>query len=157
MGNVLVDPTAKIGEDCKIGPDVSLGPGCVVEDGVRISKCTVLRGARVRVPQPSAASKRGCHRAESGTRLRLRTGALFQRRRPPTPRGKRQIKQHACISGSIIGWHSQIGRWARLENCCVLGEDVQAREPGLGGAGACAHLPAPATGLSPPAEPPRPC
>ena len=81
VGNVLIDPTAKIGADCKIGPDVSVGPGCVVEEGVRLRSCTVLRGAKV--------------------------------------------KEHACISGSIIGWDSQIGRWARLENCCVLGEDVQ--------------------------------
>ena len=60
---------------------MSIGPGCVVEGGVRLSKCTVLRGAKIR--------------------------------------------EHACVSGSLIGWHSVIGRWARLENTCVLGEDVQ--------------------------------
>ena len=81
VGNVLIDPSAKIGEGCKIGPDVSVGPGCVVEGGVRLTKCTVLRGSH--------------------------------------------IKQHACVAGSLIGWHSVIGRWARLDNCCVLGEDVQ--------------------------------
>ena len=81
VGNVLIDPTATIGPGCKIGPDVSVGPGCVVEAGVRLTKCTVLRGAKV--------------------------------------------KQHACVAGSLIGWHSVIGRWARLDNCCVLGEDVQ--------------------------------
>lgn len=81
VGNVLLDPTATIGEGCKIGPDVSVGPSCVIEAGVRLSKCTVLRGTKV--------------------------------------------KQHACVSGSLVGWHSVIGRWARLDNCCVLGEDVQ--------------------------------
>lgn len=35
------------------------------------------------------------------------------------------VKQHACVAGSIVGWHSTIGRWTRLDNCCVLGEDVQ--------------------------------
>ncbi len=28
---------------------------------------------------------------------------------------------------SIIGWDSRIGAWSRLENHCVLGEDVQCK------------------------------
>lgn len=80
VGNVLVDESAKIGEGCLIGPDVAIGPGCVVEAGVRLSRCTVMRGAR--------------------------------------------IKNHACISGSIVGWHSTVGQWARVENMTILGEDV---------------------------------
>ncbi|KAF9626552.1 hypothetical protein IFM89_035167, partial [Coptis chinensis] len=80
VGNVLVDETAVIGEGCLIGPDVAIGPGCVVESGVRLSRCTVMRGAR--------------------------------------------IKNHACISSSIIGWHSTVGQWARVENMTILGEDV---------------------------------
>ncbi|KAK7899435.1 hypothetical protein WMY93_020288 [Mugilogobius chulae] len=47
-GNVLVDPSAVIGQNCSIGPNVSIGAGVVVEDGVRIKRCTVLKGARVR-------------------------------------------------------------------------------------------------------------
>uniref|UniRef100_A0A8I6XDC4 mannose-1-phosphate guanylyltransferase n=1 Tax=Hordeum vulgare subsp. vulgare TaxID=112509 RepID=A0A8I6XDC4_HORVV len=80
LGNVLVHETATIGEGCLIGPDVAVGPGCVVEAGVRLSRCTVMRGARV--------------------------------------------KKHACISGSIVGWHSTVGKWARVENMTILGEDV---------------------------------
>uniref|UniRef100_A0A0A9F6Y0 GSVIVT00018410001 n=1 Tax=Arundo donax TaxID=35708 RepID=A0A0A9F6Y0_ARUDO len=80
IGNVLVHESARIGEGCLIGPDVAIGPGCVVEDGVRLSRCTVMRGV--------------C------------------------------IKKHACISNSIIGWHSTVGQWARLENMTILGEDV---------------------------------
>lgn len=80
VGNVLVDETATIGEGCLIGPDVAIGPGCVVESGVRLSRCTVMRGVR--------------------------------------------IKKHACISSSIIGWHSTVGQWARVENMTILGEDV---------------------------------
>lgn len=64
VGNVLVDDSAKIDEGCLIGPDVAIGPGCVIESGVRLSRCTIMRGVR--------------------------------------------IKKHACISSSIIGWHS---RW----------------------------------------------
>lgn len=37
VGNVLVDPTAAIGEGCLIGPNVVVGPGCVIEDGAIVS------------------------------------------------------------------------------------------------------------------------
>ncbi|CAN6471596.1 unnamed protein product [Victoria cruziana] len=80
VGNVIIDGTAQIGEGCLIGPDVAIGPGCIIESGVRLSRCTVMRGAR--------------------------------------------IKQHACISSSIVGWHSTVGQWARIENMTILGEDV---------------------------------
>ncbi|KAG1365808.1 Mannose-1-phosphate guanylyltransferase 1 [Cocos nucifera] len=80
VGNVLVHEGAVIGEGCLIGPDVAIGPGCVVESGVRLSRCTAMRGVR--------------------------------------------IKKHACISSSIIGWHSTVGQWARVENMTILGEDV---------------------------------
>lgn len=80
IGNVLVDESAIIGEGCLIGPDVAIGSGCVVESGVRLSRCTLMRGVR--------------------------------------------IKKHACVSSSIIGWHSTVGQWARVENMTVLGEDV---------------------------------
>lgn len=80
VGNVLVHESAVIGEGCLIGPDVAIGPGCVVESGVRLSRCTVMRKAR--------------------------------------------IKKHSCVSNSIIGWHSTVGQWARIENMTILGEDV---------------------------------
>ncbi|XP_075795720.1 mannose-1-phosphate guanylyltransferase catalytic subunit beta isoform X2 [Pelodiscus sinensis] len=48
VGNVLVDPSAVIGENCSIGPNVTIGAGVVVEDGVRIKRCTILRGSRIR-------------------------------------------------------------------------------------------------------------
>ena len=48
VGNVLVHESAKIGEGCLIGPDVAIGPGCIVEDGVRLSRCTVMRGVRIK-------------------------------------------------------------------------------------------------------------
>lgn len=34
------------------------------------------------------------------------------------------IGAHSYISKSIIGWHSKIGSWVRIENNSVLGEDV---------------------------------
>ena len=46
-GNVVMDATASVGKGCKLGPDVVLGPGCVIEDGVRLSRCILLEGVRV--------------------------------------------------------------------------------------------------------------
>ncbi|KAH9324334.1 hypothetical protein KI387_004512, partial [Taxus chinensis] len=80
VGNVIIDKTAQVGDGCLIGPDVAIGPNCVIEAGVRLSRCTIMRGVR--------------------------------------------IKKHACVSGSIIGWHSTVGQWARVENMTILGEDV---------------------------------
>lgn len=44
VGNVLVDPSAKIGEGCRIGPNVTIGPDVIIEDGVCIKRCTILKG-----------------------------------------------------------------------------------------------------------------
>ncbi|KAJ3703922.1 hypothetical protein LUZ61_007627 [Rhynchospora tenuis] len=80
LGNVLVHESAIIGDGCLIGPDVAVGPSCVIEPGVRLSRCSIMKGVK--------------------------------------------IKKHACISNSIIGWHSTVGQWARIENMTILGEDV---------------------------------
>lgn len=79
-GNVLIDPTAKIGANCRIGPNVTIGPNVVVGDGVRLQRCVLLRDSKV--------------------------------------------KDHAWIKSTIVGWNSTVGRWARLENVTVLGDDV---------------------------------
>ncbi|CAG8736507.1 10391_t:CDS:2, partial [Racocetra fulgida] len=75
-GNVLVDPTAKIGKGCRIGPNVTIGPNVIIGDGVRLQRCVVLEGSRIR--------------------------------------------DYAWVMNSIIGWHSNIGRWG----VSVLGDDV---------------------------------
>jgi len=35
-----------------------------------------------------------------------------------------KVKEHAWIKSTIVGWRSTVGRWARLENITVLGDDV---------------------------------
>lgn len=80
VGNVLIDPTAKIGKNCRIGPNVVIGPNCVIEDGVCIKRCTILSNSRV--------------------------------------------QSHAWLQSSIVGWKCTIGKWVRMENVTVLGEDV---------------------------------
>lgn len=48
VGNVLIDPSATIGADCRIGPNVTIGPNVVIEDGVRIKRSTILNGAIIK-------------------------------------------------------------------------------------------------------------
>ncbi|KAH6648142.1 mannose-1-phosphate guanyltransferase [Truncatella angustata] len=79
-GNVLVDPSAKIGKNCRIGPNVVIGPNCIIGDGVRLQRCTLLPNSKV--------------------------------------------KDHAWVKSTIVGWNSTVGKWARLENVTVLGDDV---------------------------------
>ncbi|KAL7674768.1 hypothetical protein ACOME3_001043 [Neoechinorhynchus agilis] len=39
-----------------------------------------------------------------------------------------RINSHSWISNSIIGWNCRIGRWTRIENVSVLGEDVKIKD-----------------------------
>lgn len=48
VGNVLVDPSVRIGSNCRIGPDVTIGPDVVVEDGACIKRSTILRGSIIK-------------------------------------------------------------------------------------------------------------
>jgi len=48
VGNVIIDPTARIGEGCRIGPNVTIGPGVVIEDGVCIKRSTILQNATIK-------------------------------------------------------------------------------------------------------------
>jgi mannose-1-phosphate guanylyltransferase len=47
-GNVLIDPSAKIGKNCRIGPNVTIDKNCVVGDGVRLQRCVLLAGSKVK-------------------------------------------------------------------------------------------------------------
>lgn len=71
--------TAQIDPSAVIGPNVVVGPKCVIGKGVRLQRCVIMDGARV--------------------------------------------KDHAWIHSSIVGWNSTVGRWVRMENITVLGDD----------------------------------
>jgi mannose-1-phosphate guanylyltransferase len=83
-GNVLIDPSAKIGKNCRIGPNVTIGAKVVIGDGVRLQRCVLLENSKV--------------------------------------------KDHAWVKSTIVGWNSTVGRWARLENVTVLGDDVSIQD-----------------------------
>lgn len=38
------------------------------------------------------------------------------------------IKSHSWLESCIIGWKCVVGRWVRMENVCVLGEDVTVKD-----------------------------
>ena len=90
----MIDRTAKIGKNACIGPNVCIGANADIEDGVRMINSVVM--------------------AES------------------------VIKSYAFVSSSIIGrkciigWaysvllvnHKFAGKWVRIENTSVIGEDV---------------------------------
>lgn len=67
-----------------IGPNVVIGPNCKIGKGVRLQRCAVLPGVR--------------------------------------------IKDHAWVRSSILGWNSTVGKWARLDNITVLGDDVTVKD-----------------------------
>lgn len=48
VGNVLVHPTAVIGNDCRIGPNVTVGPGVTLSDGCCVKRTTLLRDSVVK-------------------------------------------------------------------------------------------------------------
>lgn len=84
VGNVMVDPTVKLGHGCKIGPNVVIGPNVNIGTGVRLRDTVLMAGVTV--------------------------------------------KDFSWIKDSIIGWHSSVGRWARLDATTVLGEDVHVKD-----------------------------
>ena len=38
------------------------------------------------------------------------------------------IMEHSLIKDTLIGWHSTVGRWCRLEGVTVLGDDVKVKD-----------------------------
>ncbi len=38
------------------------------------------------------------------------------------------VKDHAWVKSTIVGWNSEVGRWARLEGVTVLGDDVKVKD-----------------------------
>ncbi|ORY31240.1 nucleotide-diphospho-sugar transferase [Naematelia encephala] len=38
------------------------------------------------------------------------------------------VRDHAWVANSIVGWNSNVGRWTRVENITVLGDDVTIKD-----------------------------
>lgn len=76
QGNVLIDPSAKIGKNCMIGPNVTIGANVVIEDGVRVSKAAILDGAVLRAHSFVSNSIIGWH-ASVGRWTRIEGGSVL--------------------------------------------------------------------------------
>jgi mannose-1-phosphate guanylyltransferase len=67
---------------------------------------------------PNVSIGAGC---EIGAGVRLSNSVLLHRVK---------VKDYARVADSIVGWASTLGSWSRLENKCVIGEDVHVRVSG---------------------------
>ena len=65
---------------------------------------------------PNVVIGAGCE-IKSGTRIK--NSVLFQ---------NCVVKENSYIEGSIIGWKSNIGKWCRIQDLSVLGEDVTIKD-----------------------------
>lgn len=61
---------------------------------------------------PNVSIGQGC---EIGDGVRLSNCVLLHRV---------HVKDYAHVQDSILGWGTRVGRWARIENKAVIGEDV---------------------------------
>lgn len=94
VGNVLVDPTATVGEGCLIGPNVVVGPGCVIEDGASHQRSSTWLQDAI-----DDVDIFGCCAGVRLSRTTLLRGVT--------------VRANSWIQSSIIGWGSTIGRWVR--------------------------------------------
>ena len=66
-----------------------------------------------------------------GNNVRVKNSVIF---------GGVIIMDGSYVDGSIIGWRSKLGRWSRLTNLCILGENVEIKpEVALNGVTVCPH------------------
>lgn len=84
IGNVVIDPLARITSSCLLGPNVVIGPHVIIGNATRVQHSAIFSGTKI----------------GDGT----------------------------FIANSIIGWNCCIGNWCRLEDNCVLGEDVDVKD-----------------------------
>lgn len=77
---------------------------------------------------PSAVIGSGCRIGPNvvlGPGVQVEDGVCM---RDCTVLGGSRVRSHSWLSTSIVGWRCDIGRWTRMENVCVLGEDVTLKD-----------------------------
>jgi len=97
-----VPPSVHLHSSVKIISPVLLDPTCTIGEHCCIG--------------PNVAIGPGC-RIETG--VRIQRSALLR---------DTHVKSHSWIHSSIIGWKCVVGRWTRIENETVMGEDVSVRD-----------------------------
>lgn len=87
-----------------------LAQGDHIEGNVIIDEsCKIGKGCKI---GPNVSIGQGC---EIGDGVRLSNCVLLHRVK---------VKNYSHVADSILGWGTQVGRWARIENKAVIGEDV---------------------------------
>jgi len=100
--SALVPRGLTVPDSVQIIPPVLLDPTCTIGENCVIG--------------PNVAIGPDC-RVEKG--VRVQRSAIL--------RGT-HIKSHSWIHSSIIGWKCTVGRWVRIDNVTVMGEDVCVRD-----------------------------
>ena len=86
----------------------SIGKNVVIDKTAKIEDGSIIG--------PNVVIGAGCV-VKSGTRIK--NSVLFQ---------NCVVGENSYIEGSIIGWKSNIGRWCRIQELSVLGEDVTVKD-----------------------------
>ncbi|KAG6481530.1 hypothetical protein ZIOFF_058134 [Zingiber officinale] len=98
VGNVLIHENAVIGEGCIIGPDVAIGPGCVIDSGVKLSRCTVMRGVLIQ-EQASVSSSIIGWRSTVGQRAQIENVTIGE---------GVHVYDKVHINGGVVPPHTEI-------------------------------------------------
>ena len=98
----------------------SIQGAVVIDDTAKVAKSSFIG--------PNVVIGPNC---QIGNNVRIKNSVIFE---------GSVIMDGSLVSGSIVGWHSKLGRWSRLENMCILGEDVEIKsEVALNGVTVCPH------------------
>lgn len=99
IGNVMIDSTTSIGEDCQLGPDVCIGKGCVIGNGVRLKNCVVMDDVKIEDYVFCSGSILGWQ-SKIGKWTRIENGTIF---------GKDVVVQKELhVLGGVILPHKEI-------------------------------------------------
>jgi len=108
-------------KDCRIQrQNHSVRGAVVIHETAKVAKSSLIGPNVVIGPQ-----------CQIGNNVRIKNSVIF---------AGSVIMDGSLVSGSIVGWRSKLGRWSRLENLCILGEDVEVKaEVALNGVTVCPH------------------
>lgn len=92
-----------------------------------LSTADYVKGGNVLI-HPSAKVGKGCSIGPNvvvGPNVVIGDGVRIVR---STILKNSQIKDHAMVKSTIVGWNSTVGKWARTDGVTVLGEDVTVKD-----------------------------
>jgi mannose-1-phosphate guanylyltransferase len=82
----------------------------------------------MKIKDPSAKIGKDCRIGPNvtiGANVVIEDGVCIKR---STILSDTHIQSHCWVQSSIVGWKCSIGKWVRMENVTVLGEDVVVKD-----------------------------